>query len=145
MTHTGLPLIFLFASVLLEAAIDPAHAAPTPPNTVLSYQLPSPELEAIADAPREPKLYVGPDGRRVALVTRPPLPPISVVAEPQARLAGLRFNPQLRLATRFEFGDALAILDIETGQTRAVEGLPASPRIVELSWARWPPAGAQRR
>src|SRR5258705_6919035 len=70
-----------------------SNAADPMPDSALGYQTPLPELQAIVDAPREPALFVAPDGHAVALVGRAALPPISIVAEPQARLAGIRFNP----------------------------------------------------
>jgi dipeptidyl aminopeptidase/acylaminoacyl peptidase len=104
-------------------------------NNALSYQSPAPELQAIVDAPREPQMFVAPDGHAVAVVGHAALPPISIVAEPQARLAGIRFNPLLRLETRFDFGNALSILDVETQKSHAVEGLPAALRVVTAEWA----------
>jgi len=117
----------LFAAASYAAAPDAENA--------LDYQLPAPELQAIVDAPRAPQVYVAPDGHAVALVGRAALPSISIVAEPQARLAGIRFNPQLRLETRFDFGNSLRVLDVGTGMTRDVEGLPAALRVVAVAWS----------
>ena len=104
-------------------------------NGALGYQTPVPELCAIVDAPRQPELFVAPDGHAVALVGYAALPPISVVAEPQARLAGMRFNPLLRLRTRFDFGNVLSILNVGTRESHVVEGLPEALRIVAVAWS----------
>ena len=117
------------------AASNAAEPRSALSDSALSYQTPAPELQAIVDAPREPALFVAPDGHAVALVGHAALPPIAIVAEPQARLAGIRFNPQLRLATRFEFGDSLSILDVGARASRGVDGLPAALRVVAVKWS----------
>ena len=128
---TCLLSLFLAATVLMPAS----NAAEPVADSALSYQSPVPELQAIVDAPREPALFVAPDGRAVALVGHAALPPIAVVAEPQARLAGIRFNPQLRLETRFEFGNSLSILNVEARASHVVVGLPAALRVVTVKWS----------
>jgi dipeptidyl aminopeptidase/acylaminoacyl peptidase len=123
--------LFLTAMVFIAAS----NAAEPAPDSALGYQSPAPELQAIVDAPREPELFVAPDGHAVALVGRAALPPISIVAEPQARLAGIRFSPQLRLKTRFDFGNALSVLDVGTQKSHVVEGLPAALRVITVAWS----------
>jgi dipeptidyl aminopeptidase/acylaminoacyl peptidase len=131
--------VFLIGLILAAAsyAAAPAAAPAALPgaDSALDYQMPAPELQAIVDAPRAPEIFVAPDGHAVALVGHAALPSISIVAEPQARLAGIRFNPQLRLATRFDFGNTLSILDVNTRTTRVVEGLPATLRVVTAVWS----------
>jgi dipeptidyl aminopeptidase/acylaminoacyl peptidase len=124
-------LIFFVARISMAQTIA-AHASQ---DSALAYQMPSPELRAIVDAPREPDIFVSPDGHTVALVTHTVLPPIAVVAEPQARLAGIRFNPKLRLTTRFDFGNELSILDVNTRQSHVVQGLPKALRVAAISWS----------
>jgi dipeptidyl aminopeptidase/acylaminoacyl peptidase len=128
--------IYLFSLCLAAGSLIAASNAAVPvAESALAYQTPVPELKALVDAPREPELFVAPDGHAVALVGLAGLPPISIVAEPQARLAGIRFNSQLRLRTRFDFGNALSILDVGTQKSHVVEGLPATLRVVTVAWS----------
>jgi dipeptidyl aminopeptidase/acylaminoacyl peptidase len=127
-----------FALTLFMAAgvsFGASNAAEPASDNALGYQIPAPELQAIVDAPREPEIFVAPDGHAVALVGQPALPSIAIVAEPQARLAGIRFNPQLRLKTRFDFGNTLSILDVGTRRSHEVGGLPAALRVVSVVWS----------
>jgi dipeptidyl aminopeptidase/acylaminoacyl peptidase len=128
--------IYLFSLCLAAGSLIAASNAAVPvAESALAYQTPVPELKALVDAPREPELFVAPDGHAVALVGLAGPPPISIVAEPQARLAGIRFNSQLRLRTRFDFGNALSILDVGTQESHVVEGLPAALRVVTVAWS----------
>lgn len=105
-----------------------------------AYQLPAAELQAIVDAPRAPAFMLGPKRGTALLVSSPGLPSITDVSQPELKLAGLRLNPRTRAASRFEFGHTIQILDIATGQSRPVAGLPANPRIADTAWSadeRW--------
>ncbi|WP_460537363.1 alpha/beta hydrolase family protein [Chitinimonas naiadis] len=125
-------------------SIAPALLAGLIGSTALAagngYQMPAPELQALVDAPRGPGFSIGPK-RGVALLTGlPGLPSIAEVAQPELKLAGLRINPKARAASRFEFGDSLTLLDVNTGKTRPVSGLPKDPRIADSAWSadeRW--------
>ncbi|HEY9104631.1 alpha/beta hydrolase family protein [Chitinimonas sp.] len=107
-------------------------AAPAPAS---GYQLPAPELQALVDAPRGPLFSIGPKRGTALLTGLPGLPAIAVVAQPELKLAGLRINPKVRAASRFDFGDSLSLLDVKTGQTRPVSGLPKNPRIADSAWS----------
>jgi dipeptidyl aminopeptidase/acylaminoacyl peptidase len=134
-SRPGQRLLVSLGALFLASQPMKIAAAPPPADAALGYQMPVPELQAIVDAPRAPQLLVAPDGRAVALVGNAALPPISIVAEPQARLAGIRFNPLLRLDTRFEFGSSLQILEVESRQTHPVTGLPSDLRTVNGLWS----------
>lgn len=132
----------LFVLLAALCAFRPVTASPVSPavpgNThpdPIGYQVPVPALAAIVDAPREPRYLVSPDGRTVASVGQPTLPPIELVAEPPTRLAGIRFNARLRLDNRYVFGESLSLIDVATGGTRQVRGLPDPVRIVALAWS----------
>ncbi|MDN3577740.1 prolyl oligopeptidase family serine peptidase [Chitinimonas viridis] len=104
------------------------------------YQTPPAELQALVDAPRGPLFNLGPKRSTALLVGMAALPSISAVAQPELRLAGLRINPRMRAASRFDFGNGLSLLDVGTGQQRPVQGLPVDPRIADIAWSsdeRW--------
>lgn len=110
------------------------------PLASAAYQTPPAELQAIADAPRGPLFRLSPKQTTALLLTLPGLPAIRDVAQPELKLAGLRINPGMRSQSRFEFASGLSLLDIKTGRSRPVTGLPAEARIADTAWSaneRW--------
>ncbi|AUH51004.1 S9 family peptidase [Chromobacterium sp. ATCC 53434] len=99
------------------------------------YQTPPPELAALVNAPRTPLQSLNPQRDTILQTSRPGLPGIADVSQPELRLAGLRINPGMRAASRFDFGNGLTLVDIASGKSRAVAGLPAHPRIADSQWA----------
>lgn len=130
----------LVCLVLYCAAACPVFAAQPRQPVQNAYQMPPPELQAVVDAPRGPQFRLGPQRKNALLVNLPGLPGIAEVAQPELKLAGLRINPKMHAASQFEFGNGLTLLDIASGKTRAVAGLPARPRIADTLWSadeRW--------
>ncbi|WP_199154296.1 S9 family peptidase [Chromobacterium sp. ASV23] len=105
------------------------------PAAADGYQTPPPELAALVDAPRTPQQSLSPQQNIVLQISRPGLPSIADVAQPELRLAGLRLNPKMRAYSQFNFGNGLSLLDIASGKSRQVSGLPARPRIADHHWA----------
>ena len=99
------------------------------------YQLPPPELQAVVDAPRGPQFKLGPQRKIALLINLPGLPSIDEVAQPELKLAGLRINPRTRAASRFDFSSGLVLLDIASGKSREVKGLPIKARIADTLWS----------
>lgn len=115
-------------------------AASAPAAWGEGYQLPPKPLQAIVDAPRPPQSFISPRRDRIALVRTPSLPGIDVVAQPELKLAGLRIHPRVRAASRFSFGSGLELLDIASGQTHQIDGLPSPLSLATLQWSpdqRW--------
>ncbi|MGO1000142.1 prolyl oligopeptidase family serine peptidase [Lysobacter sp. CA196] len=123
---------------LLLLLLPVAATAQTAPGS--GYQLPPKALQAIVDAPRPPQMFTSPKRDRVALVQTPSLPGIEVVAQPELKLAGLRIHPRTRAQSRFAFGAGLSLLDIASGKSSNVEGLPTPLSLATLEWSpdqRW--------
>jgi len=99
------------------------------------YQLPPAPLQAIVDTARAPALSLSPRRDLAAMVQTPPLPAISVVAQPELKLAGMRINPRTYSSSQFSFGTDLCLLDIATQKEIPLAGLPDGLRIADLSWA----------
>jgi len=116
-------LLFLLVPVLASARDDGG------------YRLPSPELQAIVDAPRAPALLPSPRRDLAALTRIPPLPSIAEVAQPELKLAGMRINPRTWSASRFSFASDLWLMELASGQERRIQGLPEPLRLAELEWS----------
>lgn len=123
-------------------ALAAAPAAKTSAQTAAAakgdqggYQLPSPALQAVVDAPRAPTLSLSPRRDLAALLQTPPLPSINDVAQPELKLAGLRINPATHSASRFSFADKLWLMSVADGKERQISGLPQPLSIATFAWS----------
>ncbi len=122
------PLPVALAILLGFAPLASADTAPV-------YREPSPALTAIVDAPPTPFPSLSPDRTRLLLLERPNLPGIEEVAAPEIGLAGTRINPRLYGPSRTRPLNGLSVVDVASGATRAVQGLPSSPRLGNVTWS----------
>ncbi|CAN7688359.1 prolyl oligopeptidase family serine peptidase [Pseudoduganella sp. LjRoot289] len=120
---------------LLPLALGLMAASPLAGAQSGGYALPPAPLQAIVDAPRAPMLSLSPQRNLLMLVSQPELPSIAEVAQPEVKLAGLRINPRTYSASRFTFGTALTLLDIETRKEAKIAGLPRELRVADLAWS----------
>ena len=100
-----------------------------------TYQTPPPELAQLVDAPLTPIVEVSPDRKILLLLERPSLPPITELAEPELRLAGVRINPANFGPSRDRSYNGMLLVDVSSGRQRAVSGLPDQPRIRNATWS----------
>ncbi len=101
----------------------------------LEYQMPAQVLADIIDAPPTPGVYLSPDNEWLLLLERPGYPPISEVAQPELRLAGLRINPRSNGPSRGRNLNGLTFQRLKDGEETQVTGLPAEARITGVSWS----------
>ncbi|MFW6040179.1 MAG: S9 family peptidase, partial [Gemmatimonadota bacterium] len=131
----------LLAALLLASAPAPAlaqqaeQAAP-----VEDYRTPPPEMAALVDQPQTPTASLSPGGETLLLGEVPPTLTIEDVARPELRIAGVRIDPANNGPSRSGYVTSLTLLDVATGEERAVTGLPEAPRIRNLDWS---PDGAR--
>ncbi len=71
----------------------PALAQDATPSTDLRYKVPPADIVRILDAPPIPQALTSPKGDLIVLVERSSMPPITELAQPMLRLAGIRVNP----------------------------------------------------
>ena len=104
------------------------------------YRVPSPLLAKAVEASRRRSFTLAPQRNHWVLTEYKVLLELDDLAEPELRLAGLRFHPELRLSKRDLYYDSLSFHGLEEEAPRAIQGLPESPRIRSLSWSpdgRW--------
>ncbi len=101
----------------------------------LEYQMPPEEVAAIVDARATPAVSLSPTREWMILMDRPSLPGIIELAQPELRLAGLRINPATNGPSRSVASVGLSLVDMETGESHPVSGLPDNPSIRNLSWS----------
>jgi len=104
-----------------------------------AYRLPPQDIVDIVDAPRAPATTLSPNKRHLLLLHRENLPPVSEMARPMERLAGLRLDASTngRHGPRSIIG--LSVMDLDTGEETEI----ATPDDVGLSSFTWSPDGSK--
>src|SRR5277367_2455905 len=107
-----------FACVALCAGGGLAWAQDSP-----KYQEPPAAIVQLVDAPPTPRVIVSPAGkageaRRILIEQYSGLPSIADLAQPELRLAGLRFNPKTNGPSRGRFLTALSLKELPDGVPR---------------------------
>ena len=126
---SGLCLALL---LFLHAVVATGAEAPDSPG----YQTPPKFMVDLVDAPLTPTARLSPNRRTLLLVQPENLPSIAELAQPELRLAGIRFNPRRYGSGRARNYRSLSLLDIATGTEKGVTGLPAGSRIrFPVSWS----------
>jgi dipeptidyl aminopeptidase/acylaminoacyl peptidase len=115
-------------------AIATASPAPASPEPGTGYQIPSPDLVRLADAPYPSVVAAGPDDG-LLLAEVPALLPIAEVAQPELKLAGLRLNPDNNAETRGYYLSSLSFLDLAGGKPRRITGVPPDGHIRQPDWS----------
>src|ERR1041385_3678314 len=98
------------------------------------YHDPSPEIAKILDAAPAPLVVLSPDRTRLLIVERAGLPPISEVAAPELRLAGVRLNPRTNSLSRTQVNTGLIVAPIGAGEGRRIP-MAAHARIGSAFWS----------
>ena len=126
---------FACAAVALLVVAAGAVAAQT------TYKKPPPAVLDVLNAPVSPVAYVSPQRDYMLLATGVRYPPISELAQPMLRLAGMRINPNLNGRHNTPYFVSLAVKKIADGTETKVE-LPAGAKIVlPQGAAQWSPDG----
>jgi dipeptidyl aminopeptidase/acylaminoacyl peptidase len=130
----------------------PAMIGTVQGQTALKYQEPPKAIVELVDARPTPIVDVSPadqTGKRWLLIEPiSGLPSIADLAQPEMRLAGLRFNPKTNGPSRGRFLTALSLKELPDGVERPIAGLPSTmkiPIIANVSgltpFAGWAPDG----
>lgn len=124
----------LFSTLLLGALL--CHGSLALATAIdLGYQQPAAEIVAIVDAAPSPSASLSPNGLLMLNTGFPALPSIADLAEPEYRLAGVRFNPANNGPTQPRYIASMQLLDIGSQQSRSISGLPQQLKAVNLSWS----------
>ncbi len=124
-------LLSAAAAFFLSAGLAPAVSAkPTTPSD--AYQMPAAQLAELVDAPNTPEMRIDPKAQWLILCNRPFFLTIEDLSKPEAKLAGLRFNPATRASGRDKYYTGLSIRPLKGGIAKPVQGLPSKSRIGSL-------------
>ncbi len=103
-------------------------------NLFAQYQKPPKEIQDILDAPVTPITSVSPAKDKIALLEPLRYPPISEMAEPMLRLAGLRINPRTNAQHRQLYFVKVTLQNIADGKEMPV-ALPNGAKIISPNWS----------
>lgn len=121
---------FGFTLALASLSVGAVSAA----SAQEAYRLPPQDVVDIVDAPLSPWPSLSPNRDVVLLMHREALPPVSELARPMERLAGLRLDA----ATNGRHGPrsivGLSLIDLETGRERTID-LPADSGVSNTTWS----------
>lgn len=101
----------------------------------VAYQVPDQALVDIIDAPKTPRLSIGPTREWGVLIHRPGYPSIAELSEPELKLAGIRIRPDSFSPSRVWPNNRLEFLRLDDLAVREVAGLPENPRITNVRWS----------
>ncbi|CAL4930641.1 unnamed protein product [Urochloa decumbens] len=106
----------------------------------MGYRLPPKEIQDIVDAPPLPVLSFSPNKDKILFLKRRALPPLSDLAKPEEKLAGLRIDGNSNTRSRMSFYTGISIhklLDDGTlGPEKEVNGYPVGARINFVTWSQ---------
>ncbi|KAL5700892.1 hypothetical protein ACHQM5_026292 [Ranunculus cassubicifolius] len=103
------------------------------------YRLPPPELKDIVDAPPLPALSFSPHRDKILFLKRRALPPLTELARPEEKLAGIRIDAKCNTRSRMSFYTGIAIHQLmedgTLGPEKEVHGYPEGAKLNFVSWS----------
>lgn len=124
------------------AALAAFFLTPAVAQTNLKYQLPPKPIVDLVDTKPTPEVQLSPpatQGKRWMLIEYVSgLPSIADLAQPELRLAGLRFNPRTDGPSRGRYITSLSLKALPDGTETHIAGLPTDAKI---RFAAWSPDG----
>ncbi|CAI9767861.1 unnamed protein product [Fraxinus pennsylvanica] len=103
------------------------------------YCLPPPEIRDIVDAPPLPALSFSPHRDKILFLKRRSLPPLSELARPEEKLAGVRIDGKCNCRSRMSYYTGIGIYhlmdDCTLGPEKEIHGLPDGAKINFVSWS----------
>jgi dipeptidyl aminopeptidase/acylaminoacyl peptidase len=124
------PCNALLVSLSLLFAIAPLGA-----QLDLPYRTPPPEILALADVAMPPQVMLNDAGDTAVLLYRDRYKSIAEVSQPELRLGGLRVHPVTYASSRLNSVANLGVLDVASGKSRDVGGLPGKSRLAYFAWS----------
>jgi dipeptidyl aminopeptidase/acylaminoacyl peptidase len=125
-----------FVCFLLATIVLPASGFA---QSSLKYQMPPKAIVDLVEVRPTPMAQISPGdgvkGRWLLVEQISGLPPISDLAQPEYRLAGLRFNPKTNGPSRGRYMTALSLKALPDGHEKAIAGLPKGAKIRFAEWS----------
>ena len=104
-------------------------------QSVFPYQQPNGDILALADARPAPAIRMKHDASKAVLLFRNGYKSIEELSEPEMKLAGIRVNPITNGPSRAAYYVDIQVLDVASGQSQPVLGLPKHPKLSNFVWS----------
>ena len=108
-------------------------------QTSLPYQKPPQAIVDLVDTRPTPMIDVSPKGSAgsqwLLMESVSGLPSLADLAQPELRLAGLRFNPRTNGPSRGRYITSLMLQGLPNGEAKPISGLPADAKIRFAAWS----------
>ena len=101
-----------------------------------TYQQPPEDIQAILDADSPPAVLVSPDRAWMLELERPNLRPLTQLAEPEVKVAGIKINPETNGPAREYAYRGIELRDVASAKRakRVVIALPEGARVRNVRW-----------
>lgn len=101
----------------------------------LTYQKPSVEILALADYERAPSVRMDTKKEYMLFMYRNTYKTLDELSQDEMRLGGLRINPTTNISSSVTYINNLKVRKIADKTETQVTGLPANPKITNISWS----------
>ena len=98
------------------------------------YKLPPKDIADLLLAKPTPLISVDRKGEWMLVIGRNSYPPVEELAQPELRIAGLRFNPDNFSPSRQNFISELSLKNLRTGKEYKIAGLPTPLNGGNITW-----------
>jgi dipeptidyl aminopeptidase/acylaminoacyl peptidase len=99
------------------------------------YQLPPKDIADLLLAKPTPAISTDHKGEWMLLIGRNSYPSVGELAQPELRIAGLRFNPDNFSLSRQNFINSFSLKNLQTGKDYKIQGLPVPLMAGNISWS----------
>lgn len=101
----------------------------------ITYQKPSQEILELADFERAPRISIDDNKEYMLLTYRSTYKTLADLNLNEMRLAGLRIDVNTNISSTTTYITNLKVRKLKDSQETQVKGLPANPRIANISWS----------
>ena len=101
----------------------------------VSYQLPPKDIMDLVLAEPTPSVFIDGKGEWMVLASRSPLSTVEELGSSEARIAGLRLNPDNFASSRLSSFHGLSVRNIKTKAEIKVTGVPADLKASAIQWS----------
>lgn len=99
------------------------------------YQIPPEPIYSMVNAAPTPGVALSPNKQFLVLLHSDGFPSIATLAQPELRLAGVRFSPLTSGPSRNVYVRSVEILELSTGRTTKVTGSPEGAQMDSFTWS----------
>lgn len=100
-----------------------------------TYQIPPEPIYSMVNAAPTPGVALSPNKQYLVLLHADGFPDIATLAQPELRLAGVRFSPQTSGPSRNVYVRSVEIMELNTVRTTLVTGGPSDAQMDSFTWS----------